>query len=135
MTPLEALRAVCVALEAGEAAPAAAAAIVSKGLRQYLNGAGDLPISLGLRPRRGQRSQLTRERKAQRDEHIRAIFARQNGEKTDRARKTAALLASPLTPGEVTEADVMAHLIKLQSEHGSELPRSWSQVLRLVGKD
>ena len=135
MEPLEALRITADHLERGEAVPTPAAAIVAAGLRQYLAGAGDLTRSLGLRPRKGQRSELTRQRLKHRNDHIRAVFAMQQGDKSDRARKTAALLAAPpRQTGEITEADVMAHLIELHREHGGDLPRSWSQVLRVVGK-
>lgn len=131
LTPLEAIRATADALEHGTVVPAAAAAIVATGLRKYLAGA-DLSHSLGLRPHKGQRSELTRERLAARNDRIRAIFERQDGDKTDRARKTAEMLATPPREGAITEADVMAHLIELHREHGGTLPRSWSQVLRLV---
>jgi hypothetical protein len=133
MTPLEALRAVCKALESGEAPPPPAALIVARGLRQWLDGDGDLVASLGLRPARGKRCELTVERKINRDELIREVFTAQDGTRTQRAKATAALLAAP--PGEITEADVMGHLLALHQEHGGDLPQSWSQVLRVVGKD
>lgn len=134
ITPLDALRITADHLERGEAVPAPAARLVAAGLRKYLDGADDLPGSLGLKPAKGQRSELTRQRLAQRNDHIRAVFEAMPGDKSDRARKTAALLASPPV-GEITEADVMGHLLALHHEHGGDLPRSWSQVLRVVGKD
>lgn len=134
-TPLTALRTVADHLERGEAVPAPEARLVAAGIRRYLAGAADLPGSLGLKPAAGQRSELTRHRLAQRNGHIRAVFEALPGERSDRARKTAALLASPPPAGEITEADVMAHLLALHQEHGGDLPRSWSQVLRVVGKE
>ena len=133
MTPLDALRAVCNALEAGEAAPPPAARIVAAALRRYLAGEIDITRNLGLRPPRGKQHGVARERKAERDAHIRALYEQQPGDgKTERARRVVALLAAP--PGEITEADVMAHLLALHQEHGGDLPRSWEHILRVVDK-
>lgn len=133
--PLDALRITADHLERGEAVPAPAARLVAVALRRYLAGEIDITRNLGLRPPRGKQHILARERKEQRDAHIRAIYDHQAGDgRTDRARRVAALLASDQPSSEITEADVMGHLLALQREHGGDLPRSWEHILRVVNR-
>ena len=132
--PLDALRTTADHLERGEPVPAPAARLVAAALRRYLAGETDITRNLGLRPPRGKQHILSRERREQRDAHIRAIYDHQAGDgRTDRARRVVALLASKPPSPEITEADVMAHLIALQTEHGGDLPRSWEHILRIAG--
>ena len=145
MTPLDALRAVCKALEAGEAAPPPAARIVAAGLRQYLAGKTDITRNLGLRPRKGGKNEtpLALEKKQKRNELILGIYDRQDGIPTAKAKKTAALLAqalaTPVAPhrtGEINEADVIRNMIRLRMEFGDGLPTSWKCILRIAkGRD
>ena len=134
--PVEVLREVMSALEENRPVQRDAAASLHAALRKYISGEHDITANLGLRPSKGKRAQLSIERKAARDSHIRAIFAQLPGTRTDRAKLTAALLtAKPPEKGlerEITEGDVMAHLAELHREHGSELPRSWPHILRVV---
>ena len=134
ITSLDALRITADHLESGKAVPAPAARLVAAALRQYLAGEIDITRNLGLRPPRGKRHSLASERKTERDAHIRAIYGHQAGDRrSDRARRVVALLASKPPSPEITEADVMAHLIALQTEHGGDLPRSWEHILRIAG--
>lgn len=131
ITPLDALRITADHLERGEAVPAPAARLVAAALRSYLRGADrDLLRSLGLRPARGRRHAPEEEARQARDRHILALFEAQPGKRTHRAKQVAALLADPAR--EVTEEQVMAHLLALRREHGCDLPRSWESVLRLA---
>mgnify|MGYP001766684676 FL=1 len=135
IAPLDALRITADHLESGKAVPAPAARLVAAALRQYLAGEIDITRNLGLRPPRGKQHILSRERREQRDAHIRAIYDHQAGDgRTDRARRVAALLASNEPAHEITEADVMGHLLALQREHGGDLPRSWEHILRVVNR-
>jgi hypothetical protein len=130
------LREVLTALDDGRPVRRDAALHLSSALRRYIAGEHDITANLGLRPGKGKRAQLSIERKAARDSHIRAIFEQLPGTRTDRAKRTAALLtAKPPVKWpsrEITEGDVMAHLAELHREHGSELPRSWPHILRVV---
>lgn len=136
LTPLEAVRVAADHLERGEVVPERAAMFISTALRQYLAGQHDITKNLGLRPRRGLPHEVARQRKDDRDQHIKAIFERQPGNRSERARQTAALLATqPDELREITEADVMGHLFELHREHGGDLPRSWEHVLRIAGRD
>ena len=134
--PIDVLREVLSALDEGRPVRRDAAAHLASALRRYIAGEHDITANLGLRPSKGKRAQLSIERKAVRDSHIRAIFEQLPGTRTDRAKRTAALLtalpAVALPAGEITEGDVMAHLAELHREHGSELPRSWPHILRVV---
>ena len=133
ITPLDALRVTADHLERGEAVPAPAARLVAAALRRYLAGDLDLVRSLGLRPRRGKRPPVEVERRDARDGHIRALYESQPGpNKTERARRVAALLSGDQPSQPITEADVLAHLDALQREHGGDLPRSADRILRLV---
>lgn len=134
--PIDMLREVLSALDDGRPVRRDAAAHLASALRRYIAGEHDITANLGLRPSKGKRAQLSIERKAARDSHIRAIFEQLPGTRTDRAKRTAALLTAPapVAPpaSEITEGDVMAHLAELHREHGSELPRSWPHILRVV---
>ncbi len=134
--PIDVLREVLTALDEGRPVRKDAAAHFASALRRYIAGEHDITANLGLRPSKGKRAQLSIERKAARDSHIRAIFAQVPGTRTDRAKRTAALLTArpPVAwpDREITEGDVMAHLAELHREHGSDLPRSWPHILRVV---
>ena len=134
--PIELLREALSALDEGRPVRQDAAAHLAAALRRFLSGEHDITANLGLRPGKGKRAQSSMERKAARDSHIRSIYQQMPGGRTERAKRTAALLASPAPPaervGEITEGDVMAHLAELHREHGSNLPRSWPHILRVV---
>jgi hypothetical protein len=101
----------------------------------YLDGqTTDLTGALGLRPRRGGRNEtpLALERKQARDSCIRWLYGKQDGGKTERAGKVAALLKTPPDASRVTEEEVFAYLLDLHREHGGNLPTSMRQVLRVV---
>ena len=136
LRPIDVLREVLTALDDGRPVRRDAAVHLASALRRYISGEHDITANLGLRPGKGKRAQLSIERKAARDSHIRAIFEQLPGTRTDRAKRTAALLTArpPVTwpEREITEGDVMAHLAELHREHGSELPRSWPHILRVV---
>lgn len=134
MTPLEAIKITVKGLEAGEVVPPAAASIVAQALRQYLAGDNDITRNLGLRPGRGVRHSNRREQKKARDSHIRFLFQMLPGLPTARAKQVACWLAEPPKKSEITEAEVMAHVLQLHQEHGADLPKSWEQILRVVGK-
>ena len=134
--PIDMLREVLSALDEGRPVRRDAAAHLASALRRYIAGEHDITANLGLRPSKGRRAQLSIERKAARDSHIRAIFEQLPGTRTDRAKQTAALLTAPppvtWPAREITEGDVMEHLAELHREHGSDLPRSWPHILRVV---
>lgn len=134
--PIELLREVLSALDEGRPVRQDAAAHLSGALRRFLKGEHDITANLGLRSGKGKRAQPSLERKAERDSHIRSIYQLLPGGRTERAKRTAALLSSPagsdVRVGEITEGDVMAHLAELHREHGSNLPRSWPHILRVV---
>lgn len=135
-SPMETLREVLSALDEGRPVRQDAAAHLAAALRRFLSGDHDITANLGLRSGKGKRAQPSMERKAARDAHIRSIYQQMPGTRTERAKKTAALLGSPSVggarTGEITEGDVMAHLAELHREHGSNLPRSWPHILRVV---
>lgn len=134
--PIALLREVLCALDEGRSVRQDAAAHLAAALRRFLGGEHDITANLGLRPSKGKRAQPSMERKAARDSHIRSIYQQMPGGRTERAKRTAALLASSAPSaervGEITEGDVMAHLAELHREHGSNLPRSWPHILRVV---
>lgn len=136
MTPVQALTATRDALKAGEVVPPEAAAFVAAGLSAYLQGRADLPACLGLKPRKGERSSLTVALLDDRNTLIKAVFASLTGDRNTRAKKTGEILAGPPTDWalEITEADVINDLIEWQRAHGGDLPRSRSQILKIVGK-
>ena len=134
MKPLEAVKVALCSLEAGEPVPGQAAAILAKGLRMYLAGQPDITANLGLRARRGGRNQtpVARELADSRNEHIRALFDAQSGGKCAKAQKVADLLAAGPT-SEITEADVMGHLVWLNERFGDgTLPTSFERILKIV---
>jgi|GEM_PF-3501029 len=134
--PLDMLREVLSALDEDRPVRRDAAAHLASALRRYIAGDHDITANLGLRSGKGKRAQPSMERKAARDAHIRSIYQQMAGSRTERAKKTAALLGSSVVgggrTGEITEGDVMAHLAELHREHGSNLPRSWPHILRVV---
>lgn len=134
---IDMLREVLCALDEGRPVRRDAAAHLASALRRYIAGDHDITANLGLRPKKGKRAQPSVERKAARDSHIRAIFEQLPGTRTDRAKRTAALLAAPPRVAygqtEITEGDVMAHLADLHREHGGDIPKSWVHILRVVG--
>lgn len=135
--PLDAVRITLDHLERGSPVPPAAASVIAKALRLYLDGHADITGNLGLRPRRGGRYEapLALERRQARDEGIRRVYDLQDGTKTARAVKVAELLRTPPQAGQVTEADVFAYLLELHREHGGELPTSARQVMRVIDGD
>ncbi len=137
LPPLEAVRITLDHLEQGTPVPSAAASVIAKALRLYLDGHADITANLGLRPRRGGRYEapLVLERRQARDEGIRRVYDLQNGTKTARAEKVAELLRTPPQAGQVTEADVFSYLLELHREHGGELPTSARQVMRVIDGD
>lgn len=124
-------------LEHGTPVPPAAASVIVKALRLYLQGQTDITANLGLRPRRGGRYEapLVLERRQARDKGIRRLYDLQDGTKTERAKKVAELLRTPPQNNRVTEADVFAYLMELHREHGGELPTSARQVMRVIDGD
>jgi hypothetical protein len=137
LQPLEAVRITLQHLKQGTPVPPAAASVIAKALRLYLDGQTDITANLGLRPRRGGRYEapLVLERRQARDEGIRHLYALQDGTKTARAEKVAELLRAPPEAGRVTEADMFAYLLTLHRDHGAELPTSARQVLRVIDGD
>lgn len=137
IAPLEAVGLTLKHLEAGTPVPPAAASVIAKALRQYLDGQTDITANLGLRPRRGGRYEapLMLARRRARDEGIRHLYDLQDGTKTARAAKVAELLRTPPEASRVTEADVFAYLLELHREHGEALPTSARQVIRVIDGD
>ena len=131
MKPLDAVRVTADCLERGEAVPPMAANVVARALRQYLNGESDITKNLGLRPgRRGRyESPLQLERIAKRNDSIRQLYERQEGNKTVRASKVADLLRAPHPSGRVADDEVCEYL---RREFEGGLPTSARQVLRVV---
>lgn len=134
MEPLDAVRVTADHLERGEPVPPMAASIVAKALRLYLAGQRDITGNLGLRPKRGGHhgDPLVVEAMVRRDGAIARLYELQEGPKTKRAEKVAALLRTPPEVGRVTEDAVMAYVLELRREFGSNLPTSSRQVLRVV---
>jgi hypothetical protein len=122
-------------MEAGEPVPAAAAAMMVRGLRKYLEGAGnDITRNLGLRPRKGGRHEapLAAERRRQRDALILRVFDAQAGKKSKKAGQVAAMLAGRQPAAEITDAELCEAMQVLRLEYGHALPTSTRQVLRVV---
>lgn len=134
LPPVEAVRIAAEHLERGIAVPHEAAALVAKAFREYLSGRTDITANLGLRPSKGGRHSVFLARKADRDEKIKTIYQALHGTRTSRAKTISNWLAVPPSDGEITDSDIAARLVALHREHGGDLPGSWEQVLRVVGK-
>lgn len=134
MQPLEAIRITVDCLESGNPVPHPASSIIAKSLRQYLAGQTDISRNLGLRPRRGgtHETPLRVEEATHRNAAIKAIFEAMPGRTQGaRAEETAQLLRNP-PDMKITEADVFAHLLRLQEHHAGTLPTSSRQVIRII---
>lgn len=134
-TPLESIREAVEAMEAGNPIPMAAARVLVRALRAYLDGTErDITRALGLRPRRGGAAEVPArlERRQARDALIDRAFHSMSGKDTARADRLARLLAAPPCSTVITESDVFAYVDSLRSQHGGDLPSSGRQILRVV---